>query len=118
MGCGQGHVRCAVIFEKDIREAMDVQQTLTDRDKTHGSYPLVADTIVNLKQVAHRAAHRARENNPDLPQLSPAQAEGIDMILHKIGRILNGDPNEADHWRDIAGYATLNSNLITKGTHL
>ncbi len=29
------------------------------------------------------------------------------MIAHKIASILAGDPNEIDHWRDIAGYATL-----------
>ena len=35
------------------------------------------------------------------------QVEGMEMILHKIARICNGDPNYADSWRDIAGYATL-----------
>jgi hypothetical protein len=29
------------------------------------------------------------------------------MIMHKVARILNGDPNYADNWIDIAGYATL-----------
>jgi hypothetical protein len=29
------------------------------------------------------------------------------MITHKISRILNGDPNYDDSWRDIAGYAML-----------
>lgn len=29
------------------------------------------------------------------------------MIFHKIARILNGDPNYADSWVDIAGYAKL-----------
>lgn len=29
------------------------------------------------------------------------------MIAHKIGRILNGDPNYRDSWDDIAGYAKL-----------
>jgi len=29
------------------------------------------------------------------------------MILHKIARILNGDPEYSDNWHDIAGYATL-----------
>jgi hypothetical protein len=29
------------------------------------------------------------------------------MICHKIARILNGDPNYADSWVDIAGYAQL-----------
>ena len=40
-------------------------------------------------------------------ELSPDQAEALDMIAHKIARILNGDPNHHDHWHDIAGYATL-----------
>ena len=35
------------------------------------------------------------------------QIECLEMIAHKIGRILNGDPNYGDSWRDIAGYATL-----------
>lgn len=35
------------------------------------------------------------------------QREAMEMILHKISRISNGDPNYVDSWRDIAGYATL-----------
>lgn len=35
------------------------------------------------------------------------QIECLEMIAHKIGRILNGDPHYGDSWRDIAGYATL-----------
>ena len=41
------------------------------------------------------------------PDLSPSQAESLDMIAHKIGRILAGDPFVKDHWADIAGYAEL-----------
>lgn len=40
-------------------------------------------------------------------KLSRSQKESLDMIFHKIGRILNGDPNYADSWIDIAGYAKL-----------
>ena len=29
------------------------------------------------------------------------------MIMHKISRILNGDPNYVESWRDISGYAEL-----------
>jgi hypothetical protein len=39
--------------------------------------------------------------------MAPDQREALDMIAHKIGRILNGDPDYSDSWRDIAGYATL-----------
>lgn len=42
-----------------------------------------------------------------LPRLQPDQQEALDMICHKIGRILNGDPDYADSWHDIAGYAQL-----------
>ena len=26
---------------------------------------------------------------------------------HKLGRIINGNPDKVDHWTDIAGYAKL-----------
>jgi hypothetical protein len=39
--------------------------------------------------------------------LAPDQQESLDMILHKIGRIVNGDPDYDDSWVDIAGYAKL-----------
>lgn len=48
-------------------------------------------------------------------KLADDHREALDMIAHKIGRILNGDPNYADSWDDIAGYATLVSKRI-KGT--
>jgi hypothetical protein len=35
------------------------------------------------------------------------QWEALEMIVHKIGRIVNGNPDVTDHWVDIAGYATL-----------
>lgn len=39
--------------------------------------------------------------------LSSDQKEALHMIFHKIGRIVNGDPNYSDSWHDIAGYAKL-----------
>ena len=40
-------------------------------------------------------------------QLAFDQREAIDMIIHKLGRIINGNPDKVDHWTDIAGYAKL-----------
>lgn len=40
-------------------------------------------------------------------RLAPHQRESIDMIMHKISRILNGNPNNKDSWADIAGYAKI-----------
>lgn len=39
--------------------------------------------------------------------LQPDQKEALAMIFHKLARIANGDPNYADSWIDIAGYAKL-----------
>ena len=44
--------------------------------------------------------------------LAPDQREALQMIAHKIARILNGDPNYADSWQDIAGYAQLVANRL------
>jgi hypothetical protein len=43
----------------------------------------------------------------DSSKLAPDQREALAMIANKLGRILNGDPNYADSWMDIAGYAKL-----------
>ena len=40
-------------------------------------------------------------------KLAADQIEALDMIFHKIGRIINGDPDYVDSWVDIAGYAKL-----------
>jgi hypothetical protein len=46
-------------------------------------------------------------------RLAPDQIEALDMIAHKIARILNGDPDYADSWDDIAGYAKLVGDRLT-----
>lgn len=38
-------------------------------------------------------------------RLVPDQQESSDMICHKNGRIINGNPEHADSWVDIAGCA-------------
>jgi len=78
-----------------------VNATLDERQKTHGDYEEHARITQRLKMVV-RSELRARGG-----VLNFQQQESIDMILHKIGRIISGNPDYADHWLDIAGYATL-----------
>lgn len=40
-------------------------------------------------------------------KLAHDQADALIMIAVKISRIINGDPDYADNWRDISGYAAL-----------
>jgi Domain of unknown function (DUF6378) len=76
---------------------MDVVDLTNERAKAHGDFTDVSDIAQRLKSVI-RTGH-------SFDQLSMVQVEGLDMILHKIARIVSGNPNHKDHWDDIAGYA-------------
>jgi hypothetical protein len=78
----------------------DVVELLDTRAKTHGDYADVA-------RLAQIMKGDFRYYGVKFEELTMAQKEALDMIASKIGRILSGDPNEIDHWRDIAGYAQL-----------
>lgn len=83
---------------------MDTDALLAERGKTHGDYSEHADATQSMK-------HLFRQYR-NWPKLSYAQKETLEMIAHKIGRALTGDPNHIDHWDDIAGYAKLVSNIL------
>lgn len=77
----------------------DINNILAEREKTHGKFSDHALITQEMKKIC-------KFNNLD-EKLNHEQKEAIDMILHKIGRIIAGNNNEVDHWQDIAGYATL-----------
>lgn len=78
---------------------------LSERGKTHGRFKDHARVTSKLKDVF---LEECRERNLRGQQpLSLEQREALDMIAHKIGRIIAGDANYHDHWDDIAGYAKL-----------
>lgn len=74
-----------------------IKEILTQRGSTHGD----AESQFNLSQVLKKSTMHPRG------AMTPMQREALEMILMKISRICVGNPNEPDHWRDIAGYATL-----------
>lgn len=73
--------------------------TLAERAKTHGEYKSHARVTQALKEVIR--------TGDTYGQCSDHEKETLDMIAHKIGRIVSGDPHFTDHWHDIAGYARL-----------
>ena len=77
----------------------DIKETLNEREKTHGNFVKHAQHAQQLKESMYQT------DNWDL--LSPDKREALEMIQHKIARILNGNSSHKDHWHDIAGYATL-----------
>lgn len=72
---------------------------LNQRAATHGSY---SDTALYSQTIKSMCRGSGNWN-----QLSNQQRESLDLFATKIARILSGNPDEQDHWKDIAGYATL-----------
>ena len=75
---------------------------LKDRGQKYGPFTGHAEITQALKRVM-----RTSPGWKGWARLEDDQKEALDMIAHKIGRILNGDPNYIDSWDDIAGYARL-----------
>lgn len=77
----------------------ETEVLITERGTRYGKFKDGADIMQSLKDTMRDVDGW---NN-----LTASQKEALDMIQHKIGRILNGDPTYDDSWKDIAGYATL-----------
>lgn len=77
----------------------EIRATLNERGGRYGRFD--------------RHAYRARsiinaiECGENFQKLAPDQQHALAYIADKIARILEGDPDYADNWHDIAGYATL-----------
>lgn len=96
----------SLLLRKERSEEMSIQETLNQRAKTHGCF------IENGRIM--QALKMEMINSVNWNSLQPHQKEALQMIQHKIGRILSGNPNEPDHWLDISGYATLVVNILTE----
>lgn len=84
-----------------------VHEVLKQRGSRYGDFSEGATIMRGLKLEMH--------NTKGWGRLSYAQKEALDMIQHKIGRILNGDPNYADNWVDICGYSQLIVDTLNGG---
>lgn len=83
----------------------DIDALLIERGATHGNYDDHARITQRLKNVIDdELRHRSLRCQECL---SSGAIEALDMISHKIGRIIAGQWDFPDHWEDIAGYALL-----------
>ena len=79
----------------------DINDTLKERGTRYGKFIGHAEVSQGIQWVMINHDPKKWE------QMGDDQREALFMIAHKIGRIINGDPDYADSWVDIAGYATL-----------
>jgi hypothetical protein len=86
-----------------MNQQNDIDATLTERGSRYGEFISHAAITQDIK-----AAMRGLNGCPtNWDSLASDQKECLEMIAHKVGRILNGDPNYHDSWHDIVGYAKL-----------
>ena len=73
---------------------------LAEREATHGNFAVTALIAQRFKDVS--------KSTPNWNgNLTDVQRESLELIFTKVARILSGDPNHADVWDDIEGYARL-----------
>jgi hypothetical protein len=74
---------------------------LVARQRTHGDFRSNAEISQRIKKIF-------RDNTVTVsPGTSNVHLEALDIIALKLSRILSGQADYADHWRDVAGYAKL-----------
>lgn len=78
---------------------MSVNKTIEERGNNYGEFKDGSKIMQKLK-------FTMRETK-NWDSLSPSHREALEMIQHKIGRILNGNPDYIDNWHNIQGYAKL-----------
>lgn len=78
---------------------MNIDETLKERGSRYGEFPEHAAITQNIKS--------AMADSNNWGGLDNDMRECLEMVAHKIGRILNGDPNYIDSWTDIIGYTRL-----------
>lgn len=84
----------------------NIDRTLDERGTRYGDFFGHACITQGLKDVLQDA--------PNWSRLAADQKEALEMAAHKIGRILNGDPNYIDSWHDIIGYTRLVEQRLEK----
>lgn len=87
-----------------------VTNVLAERGARYGSFKNQAF----ISQILKSAILGGFDRKTAAAKFYPDQIEAIEMICHKLSRIANGDPDYADSWVDIAGYATLVADRLTE----
>lgn len=96
-----GDLFCGACAEPPLPFPTDVAAVLTERGSRYGPFTGHAEVTQGYKFLTKSYLDNRNK------ELDADQQEALDMIFHKIGRIINGDPDYADSWIDIAGYAKL-----------
>ena len=97
--CAHGVPISMICGACEAEKARDIGATLAERGSRYGSFAEHARITQAIKA--------AMADSPNWSTLDDDMRETLEMIAHKAGRILNGDPLYHDSWHDIIGYTKL-----------
>ena len=83
-----------------------VDALVDERAEKYGKFENLAEVSQRFKDSLHYFLITRNK------YLAPDQQEAMELIFHKFARIINGDADYIDNWKDIAGYATLVSDRL------
>lgn len=89
----------AMVEERELPKKQDIDTTLKERGNQYGEFKEHARITQNIK--------KAMKGSPNWQHLTASMKESLEMVAHKMGRILNGNPEYLDSWHDIIGYIRL-----------
>lgn len=100
-GIPQSELESNPIYRNQQSEPDDdnVEQVLVERGKDYGDYASKAQFIQNVKLLMRMS--------PSWYGMDADMRESMEMIAHKMGRVVYGNPAHKDNFLDIAGYAKL-----------
>lgn len=81
-----------------------INDIIRERTESYGSFEGVAILSQSLKSVMQSHDHWVH--------MRPDEREALEMIAHKMARIINGNAAYKDSWDDIGGYAKLAADKI------
>lgn len=93
--------------QETAKKPEGIDAVLEQRGNRYGKFTGHAKITQDLKSIMQATSNWSI--------LTPDQKESLEMIMHKVGRILNGDPNYDDSWIDIGGYSKLVADRLTNG---
>lgn len=76
-----------------------IQEILEERGNRYGEFSEHARITQEIKETL--------TSGDSWELCTDSQREALEMIAHKLGRIVNGDPTYDDSWVDIIGYSQL-----------
>ena len=85
---------------------MTINDLLKERGGTHGVFAIQARTTQDIKDILH--------SSPNWHRMTAGQHEALESVAIKLGRMVCGDHNYADHVDDIIGYLRLYQEVLPK----